>query len=416
MQRRKFLLGIGSAAAGGSALLGSGAFSRVESQRDVTIQVAEDPNAYLGLKPLETHEAHDDHGSGVNSDSKTWFDGMFDICNQGKEDACISWEFGEDFEMREDAEVVFYYDGDSDGDPSTEGRVDVEEGREVPLALGECARIGLRTETYDVDATAEGPLASGTIRLIADVDGDCFGGVPPKEPECDECSFGTDVSTSPEVTVDSTSASDFPDIATFLTVDTTAGNNGDLTTSDFSLCEDGCEQTVDVDISGEDKPVDFVFLLDVTGSMSDELDGAKAEMQNFINTVEDEGIDARYALYLFGDEEETGPPAVFLKQEFTSDGDEFNTAVQNTSLEEEVGFGGDGPEDNYEAILTADNDLSYRAGSQRVLIDITDAPGEENPSQTIGGLAETRANAVSVLDGYTYFAVSPDVPLDPTDP
>ncbi|MEF8814169.1 MAG: twin-arginine translocation signal domain-containing protein, partial [Halovenus sp.] len=49
MNRRKFLVGVGSAAAAGSAVLGSGAFTRVEAQRSVTVQVAEDPNAYLGM-------------------------------------------------------------------------------------------------------------------------------------------------------------------------------------------------------------------------------------------------------------------------------------------------------------------------------------------------------------------------------
>ncbi len=207
MDRRKFLVGVGSASLGGSALLGSGAFSRVESHRNVTIQVAEDPDAYLGLKPLDTpnsqnyveldenghlrvdigdgglREGDGPAGEGVNSNSRTWFDGMFDICNQGKEDACIYWEFGDDFEMRDEAELIFYYDGDEDGDETTEGRVDVEAGREVPLEIGECARIGLRTETFDVDATEEGPLFEGNIKLVADVDLDCFEDPPVDEPE-----------------------------------------------------------------------------------------------------------------------------------------------------------------------------------------------------------------------------------------
>jgi hypothetical protein len=49
MKRRNFLVGAGAAAIGGSALLGSGAFSEVNAQRQVTVQVAEDPNAYLGM-------------------------------------------------------------------------------------------------------------------------------------------------------------------------------------------------------------------------------------------------------------------------------------------------------------------------------------------------------------------------------
>jgi predicted ribosomally synthesized peptide with SipW-like signal peptide len=226
--------------------------------------------------------------------------------------------------------------------------------------------------------------------------------------ECPGCTVDTAATQSPEVTVQSTDASSFPQVSTFMQVDTTAGTAGDLTAGDFSLCEAGCGQDVDVAFTSEEKPVDFVFLMDVTGSMGGELNTMKSNVQDFIDSVEAEGIDARYALYLFGDEEETGPPAVYLKQDFTSNSTTFKSAVQNTSLEEQVGYGGDVAEDNYEAILTADNDLSYRSGAQRVMVDITDAPGEEDPGQTIGGLAETRANAASVLDDYTYIAVSPD--------
>lgn len=202
MKRRHVLLGVG-AAASGSALIGTGAFSRVESHRNVTIQVAEDPDAYLGLSGTESENSNnyvelDDNGhleidisdsgndgEGVNSNSRTWFDELFDICNQGKEDACVYWEFGDDFQMRDEAELVFYYDGDEDGDPTTEGRVDVEAGRKVPIEVGECARIGLRTETFGVDATEQEPLFDGMVRLIADVGGDCFATDPPDQP--DEC-------------------------------------------------------------------------------------------------------------------------------------------------------------------------------------------------------------------------------------
>ena len=67
MKRRNFLIGVGGTAIGGSALLGSGAFSRVESHRDVAIQVANDANAYLGLKLLDTPNSnnfvyYDDQG------------------------------------------------------------------------------------------------------------------------------------------------------------------------------------------------------------------------------------------------------------------------------------------------------------------------------------------------------------------
>ena len=432
MQRRNFLLGTGSAALGGSALLGSGAFSRVESQRNVRISVAEDPDAYLGLKPLDTlnsnnyveidgngHLAidvneHDDFeptgdaapGKGVNSDSKTWFDGMFQICNQGKADACVSYSAPADL-GRDEAELVFYYDGDTDGDMSTGGRVDIEEEDPLPIGVGDCVTIGVRTETFGVDATLEAPLFDGDVTLIADVNQDCVGGSGVEPSECVECSFDTDVSESAEVTVESTTASGYPTVSVFLDVETPAGVAGDLTAGNFSACEDGCEQDVNVEVTGEKKPVDFVFLLDVTGSMGPFISGLKSNIQAFIDDVVTEGIDARYALYLFGDDD-GAPPAVFLKQDFTADSSTFKSSVDDVGLGDEVGFGGDGPEDNYEAILTANDELAYRSGAQRVMIDITDAPSEEDMGQVIGGLPETKASAVSVLPAYTYFAVSPD--------
>lgn len=208
MKRRNFLVGVGGTALGGSALLGSGAFSRVESHRQVSIQVANDENAYLGLKPLDTPNSnnyveldenghltidiaeHDDFdagsndgapGEGVNSDSFTWFDGMFEICNQGKADAEITYElpnspdaraYGNDYVAPDadfDEQVVgFYYDGTTDNDSSTtDERIFLEAGETLPLALGECVTVGVRTVTKGVDATVDAPLIDGQVSLTA---------------------------------------------------------------------------------------------------------------------------------------------------------------------------------------------------------------------------------------------------------
>lgn len=50
MKRRKFILGTATASIGGSALLGSGAFSRVDSHRNVHIEIVGDDDAYLRLE------------------------------------------------------------------------------------------------------------------------------------------------------------------------------------------------------------------------------------------------------------------------------------------------------------------------------------------------------------------------------
>ena len=202
MDRRKFLTGVGSTAIGGSALLGSGAFSRVESQRAVTIAVAEDPDAYLGLDECNT--LHGDNyvsldekghlvvdisenpngGEGVNSNSRTYFDNVFEICNQGKESVCVwiyrseNWPEVEEGEYAGEPRVDFYL-----GDDEQESILGTENA--VELAVGECSCIGIRTSTHGINANDEEPLLDALddeILLVADVecpDPD----IPSEEPE-----------------------------------------------------------------------------------------------------------------------------------------------------------------------------------------------------------------------------------------
>jgi len=205
MQRRNFLIGVSGTAVGGSALLGTGAFSRVESQRNVAIQVATDEDAYLGMGVIDDslnstnfasldengHLAIDigdfgadgdydyDTGVGVNSDSFTYFDDLFQLCNNGKADANVSyalpewdeaghssldgsWEAPDD--DYDEKVVTFYYVEDGE-------RVMVEDGQEVPLDVGECENIGLRTVTKGIDATTGEPLLDGTVVITADSPG-----------------------------------------------------------------------------------------------------------------------------------------------------------------------------------------------------------------------------------------------------
>jgi hypothetical protein len=200
MNRRTFIVGAGSTVLGGSALVGSGAFSSVESQRAVSIEVATDESAYLGLKPLDTPNSnnyvalddeghltidiaeHDDFdgpetqpGTGVNSDSRTYFDGMFELCNQGKEGACLSYSLPDGVVANAvDAQTVAFYYVERDSDGMVTNRRVVQEGEELLLELGDCTEMGVRTVTEGVSAD-DGPLIEDEVVVTADVDGDCFG-------------------------------------------------------------------------------------------------------------------------------------------------------------------------------------------------------------------------------------------------
>ncbi|MDB2243924.1 hypothetical protein PM076_10615 [Halorubrum ezzemoulense] len=65
MERRKFLIGMGSLAAGGAAALGTGATDSIRTNRDVAVDVTGDANAYLQL------DANDTDSDFVNVDSTT---------------------------------------------------------------------------------------------------------------------------------------------------------------------------------------------------------------------------------------------------------------------------------------------------------------------------------------------------------
>ena len=208
MKRRTFLIGTGSTAIGGSALLGSGAFSRVESQRGVSIKVAEDPKAFLGLdgcpdSPNSSYTELDEKGHlqiqmndenpnigkgenargvGVNSDSRTWFHRVFQICNQGKQTVCIWIEDDDDWPRVGEADsetfagdrrVDFYLEDDDE-------RSIVGQENHVELEIGECVCIGLKTNTKSL---SEGDELledlDNEIKLIADEE--CPPEVPPED-------------------------------------------------------------------------------------------------------------------------------------------------------------------------------------------------------------------------------------------
>ncbi|MBL8696363.1 MAG: VWA domain-containing protein [Planctomycetes bacterium] len=55
---------------------------------------------------------------------------------------------------------------------------------------------------------------------------------------------------------------------------------------------------------GVSPKADFVFIIDATGSMSDEITAVKNGLSGFVTGLQDENIDARFSIVLFGDEPE----------------------------------------------------------------------------------------------------------------
>lgn len=97
MNRRNALLGMGAIATGGGAVFGSGAFSSVQADRAVTLNVTDDTTALLGLSANNTDIANDSangdgtelgiDGSSLNPSAITEFNNAFDITNNGTDGA-----------------------------------------------------------------------------------------------------------------------------------------------------------------------------------------------------------------------------------------------------------------------------------------------------------------------------------------
>lgn len=93
MQRRKFLIGMGALTAGSAAAMGTGAFTEVIAQREISINVVGDGSAYLRLAAEDSpngNEYVDESGDAislnfdsVNTDADTKFANLFLVENQG---------------------------------------------------------------------------------------------------------------------------------------------------------------------------------------------------------------------------------------------------------------------------------------------------------------------------------------------
>jgi hypothetical protein len=113
MQRRKFVVGLGALASGGAAAMGTGAFTSVEADRSVDVNVSDDAGAYLRLEgtggPNSEYVTGDGNGNqleidltdsndnfpnstdpnGVNPNALTQIDDLFVIQNQGTQEVDV---------------------------------------------------------------------------------------------------------------------------------------------------------------------------------------------------------------------------------------------------------------------------------------------------------------------------------------
>jgi hypothetical protein len=176
MERRKFVVGLGALASGSAAAVGTGAFTSVNAERSVDVEVAGDANAYLGLEPVSSSpnsayvqvnsgevsfdfsDSNDNlnnatSGAGFNPDAVTDVEDLLRVTNQGTQDVDFS------------VDLSGLNTGNADVTLSTDelaGESDLV-ANSITISPGESIILDL-----EVDTIGQGPAtASGTVTFVA---------------------------------------------------------------------------------------------------------------------------------------------------------------------------------------------------------------------------------------------------------
>lgn len=147
--------------------------------------------------------------------------------------------------------------------------------------------------------------------------------------------------------------------------------------------------------------LDFLFVIDTTGSMGGTLAQVEANVSAFIDNLEAAGVDGRYAFAKYGDVNpgDGGDAPVIEPPVFFSDSASFASALASSA---DSGGGGDGPESGLEGILASLSTLSFRPDAVKRMLLITDATvhttDDGKSADTIAGTAAVLADAGIRLD------------------
>lgn len=199
-------MGTGATAAGGASLLGSGAFTSVAAEREISVAVADDTDAFLRLAPcpdspnggyvdnsngqlsidLSGENSNDDpSGSGVNTNALSRFDSVFEIANQGTQDVCVDFavevpqipdgaNVPEGYDFGPGDPAVVFYRGSDRGRYVINNRLDTDRDGAIKLPIdnGSSECIGFEVRAFGFNA-GENLFGGVDLTIHADADSDC---------------------------------------------------------------------------------------------------------------------------------------------------------------------------------------------------------------------------------------------------
>ncbi len=186
----------------------------------------------------------------------------------------------------------------------------------------------------------------------------------------------------------------FPVIFSNVSVTFDSSQVNGLAASAFHVTENNIPQTdlfsvVPPDSNNGNRLADIVFVLDVTGSMGEEIESVRRNMESFVSTLISSEVNCNIGFVVFGD-------IVYRYNEgnLYSDMATVQSILTNIRLGEHgIGSGSDEPENQLGALAVA-NAMNFRPGAQRNLILLTDAPSHENDGVTTYTTAQVQTMLV----------------------
>lgn len=182
-----------------------------------------------------------------------------------------------------------------------------------------------------------------------------------------------------KLTIQNVDISRYPDIKIIVEAYNIHGEPLDtLLTKDVSVLESGVEKpviSVEKISLNERVPVDFVFVIDQTGSMQNYIDAVRKKIVGLTQFFKTRGIDYRLGLVVFSDE-------IDKIYQPTEDVNEFIRWIERVK----AFGGGDVKENALEALVQTATKIDYRPSANKVAILVTDAPfhqvGEDGKGKT----------------------------------
>lgn len=211
-------------------------------------------------------------------------------------------------------------------------------------------------------------------------------------------------STKPEavtVSIRAVDISRYPEVSVILDARDSVGNHfPSLKKSDMVIYQDAAPVRIESleKISADNSfPVDIAFIIDQTGSMTQEVSEVKANIIEFTQRLAARGVDYRLALLTFSDRIER-------YKDFTEDVKTFISWIDGVK----IGGGMDDNENALEGLFEATS-FKFRQSAQRIFILITDAMFHQKGDKGYGKTDFTTESMTEFLlkQNVKLFAITP---------